>query len=80
MQRCRQDVDHDQVGEQETRARWEECSSLESQKHLSTLARRPNPTSLNRQQRDWPTFLAGVAGPGIVVAGSVALGREKILE
>ena len=68
------------------RARWEECSLLESRKRLSTPVRQQNPTSSNWQQRDWPTFLAEVAPVaeaaevGIVVAGSVAQEKERILE
>ena len=85
MQRCRKDVDHDQVGEQETRARWGECSLLESLKHLLIPVRRQNPTSSSWQQRDWPMFLAEVAPvvevaeSGAVVAGAVAQGKERIL-
>jgi len=68
------------------RVRWEGCSLLESRKRLLTPVRQQNPTFSNSQQRDWPTFLAEVAPVaeaaevGVVVAGSVARGKERILE
>ena len=85
MQRCRQDVDHDQVEEQETRVRWGECSLLEPRKHLLIPVRRQNPTSSSWLRQGWPMFLAEVApvvevaDSGVVVAGAVARGKERIL-